>query len=210
MSDFWRVARVDCQSDGTICPADLWAELTSKSIGKNILLFSIDELSQEISQSHPEYFQITIKRQLPDKILFTVVVRRAMAVLRLTNGSFYLTDKEGFILEKTDKIIEYPLIDSDQSEDLKVRQKIQDQVILKAIEIVNESKLRLLEPEKANSLSPRAIEVNFKDGLQVFFSTEKNSQEQLDTLQFILDRTKIEGEKLSRIDLRFDKPVLVE
>lgn len=206
--DFWRISRVDCRDNGAACSADLWVELTSESLGKNILFLSVNKFSQKISRNHPEYFQIKIKKRLPNKLLFEMVVRRAVVALKQSNGDYYLADEEGVVLEKTDKIVGYPQIFLDQEVGLVIKEKIQDEPILKLIEIINQCRLRLLEPKEAKKISSRAAEINFQEGFQVLFSIEKNFSEQLDTLQFILDRTKIEGKKLKSIDLRFEKPIV--
>lgn len=56
--------------------------------------------------------------------------------------------------------------------------------------------------------SERALMTKFSSGLTCVFSLEKNLESQLASLQFILWRSKIEGEYPTKVDLRFDKPVI--
>ncbi len=53
-----------------------------------------------------------------------------------------------------------------------------------------------------------SIEVSMAGNLNVIFSKEKDYTGQIASLQFILERSKIEGKIPSKIDLRFSKPVL--
>ncbi len=74
---------------------------------------------------------------------------------------------------------------------------------------IKESFLPLnLELEEIDFSDPRKIIATFSGNLTVVFSKEKNLDFQVDTLQFILWRAKIDGKGPSFIDLRFDKPVL--
>lgn len=58
-------------------------------------------------------------------------------------------------------------------------------------------------------ISSQEIEIDLKNGPQVIVSSQKDIRAQLDSLQLILLRAKIEGKKIKRVDLRFNKPVVV-
>jgi hypothetical protein len=51
-------------------------------------------------------------------------------------------------------------------------------------------------------------EINLAGNLTVLLKEEADLSDQVASLQFILNRSKIEGKIPSKIDLRFDKPVL--
>lgn len=208
-SDFWQVKRVSCHANGDPCLANLWAELMNETSGKNILFLSPQKLSWQIKQKHPEFFQVEIGKQLPHDLLFEIKLRQAVVAIGKEGGDFYLADKEGVLLEKGSQSFGLPLALTTDEIDQNIGEKIQEEMVLKEIQILHESQLRLLEPESAQATSARVIEVGYKDDLQVLFSAQKEIKEQLDSLQFILERTRIEGEKPKRIDLRFDKPVIV-
>lgn len=56
--------------------------------------------------------------------------------------------------------------------------------------------------------SNSSILVNLAGGEEVFFSEGKPFDNQVSSLQFILSRLTIEGKRFSRLDFRFDKPVV--
>ena len=70
-------------------------------------------------------------------------------------------------------------------------------------------KLRLFEPVEVKYMGEENLQVKLREGVVVNFSLRKEREEQFDSLQVILDRHRIEGKPVKRIDLRFDKPVVV-
>lgn len=81
---------------------------------------------------------------------------------------------------------------------------------VKLDDILIKMRFRLMEPKSTEVLSPTEFVIWLKDGLQVVMSSKKDIDSQLDSLQLILSRATIEGEKTKKIDLRFDKPVLTK
>jgi len=59
------------------------------------------------------------------------------------------------------------------------------------------------------STSDSSYTVNLKEGSDVIFSKQSDLRSQLSSLQFILSRLTMEGKQFSRLDLRFDKPVII-
>lgn len=207
-SNFWRVEKVGCHLNGNLCPPNLWAELANITLGKNIFTLSSNKLSEKIKKSHPEFFEVKISKQFPQGLLAEIEVRRAVVAIGKEDGEVFLADKDGVLLKKVQQSFELPLVIIADEIKQEIGEQIKNEIVLKEIQILSESKLRLLEPKSAQTVSEGVIEVWFKDGLQVLFSTNKEIKEQLDSLQYIYERTKIEGKKPKRIDLRFDKPVI--
>lgn len=57
--------------------------------------------------------------------------------------------------------------------------------------------------------SESAYIVKQKDGGEVYFTSNKDIKLQVATLQLILSQLTIEGKSFARLDLRYDKPVIV-
>lgn len=53
-----------------------------------------------------------------------------------------------------------------------------------------------------------AMHILFKGGQEIIFSENKEIKAQIASLQLIMNRLTIEGKQFSRIDLRFDNPVI--
>jgi len=75
--------------------------------------------------------------------------------------------------------------------------------------LVRNLKLNLLVIKSIEVISPRQIEVSLANGPLVIFNSRQDQKRQLDSLQFILARSKMESKQIAKIDLRFDKPVIV-
>lgn len=52
--------------------------------------------------------------------------------------------------------------------------------------------------------------VHMQNKSDIIFSSQKDIHSQISSLQFILPRLTMEGKPFSRLDLRFDKPILTE
>jgi len=63
--------------------------------------------------------------------------------------------------------------------------------------------------KKVSAASGASYVVELEDGSEVIFSSSKDSAYQLSSLQLILSRFTIEGKRFSRLDLRFDNPIIV-
>lgn len=57
-------------------------------------------------------------------------------------------------------------------------------------------------------LDTRSIGVYTQQGAVAIFSTENDLKSQIDSLQIVLAKSKIDAAKIEKIDLRFDKPVV--
>ena len=56
--------------------------------------------------------------------------------------------------------------------------------------------------------SDKYITVTLATGEEILFSQEKNLEPQISSLQLIVSRLTIEGKRFSRLDFRFDEPVI--
>jgi len=171
---------------------------------------SPSRLAQRLEEKHPEFFRVKIKKQFPPGLLVEIQPRKAVVAIGQKESEFYLVDKEGVLLEKTSGSTNLPLILTAAELQQEKGTKIKDQLLLTAIQILYQSQLRLLEPELLKLTSRNVAEVWLRGRTQVLFSLRKDIKEQLDSLQFIYQRAKIEGNRLQRVDLRFDKPVIIK
>ena len=75
--------------------------------------------------------------------------------------------------------------------------------------LIGESEKKLnLKPEKILFLGKKDIEILLPYNLQVFITREKDFKSQLTYLQLIINRFKIEGRGVKKIDLRFKNPII--
>ena len=218
-SDFWAVKRINCQLDNQDCPADLWNKLNTFSLQKNLIFFPSGNLKKEISEAFPQTGDLKIKKRIFNSLFFEIHSKKPMAALAvevsldseeefLLSGLFYWLDEDGIVLEKTDKDGNLPLVLIKNDPDLAVGQVFEYGEKQTLMSLLIGLKMSLIEARVIRLTSPREIEVWLDKDLLVLFNSEKNIDLQLDSLQLILSRSKIEGKTIKKIDLRFDKPVI--
>lgn len=206
-SNFWEVKRISCEPP---CSAEFWAELMNLTGGKNLLFLPIRTLANQIMKNNPLLKTVKIKKNLPGELIFELEKRTPeAAVTSPTVGEEKLVvDSEGILLAKT-KNSELPLILIKEPISLNIGEKLVQEEIIQAVKILVNLKLYLFQPQTAKIISVRIVEVQLKNGPIAVFSTQKDFNFQLDSLQLILSRAKIEGKKVKRVDLRFEKPVAI-
>ena len=226
-SDFWAVKKINCQLDNQGCPVDLWNKLAAFSLQKNLIFFPSQKLEEEIKVSFPQTGDLKIKKRIFNTLSFEIYSKRAVAALAVElpldssatvsgetkqefflSGLFYWLDKDGLVLEKTDKSDDLPLILSKNDPGLGVGQAFEYGDSQALMSLLIGLKMHLVESKVVRLISPREIEVWLDNHLLVLFNLENDVDFQLDSLQLILSRAKIEGKTVKKIDLRFDKPVI--
>lgn len=78
-----------------------------------------------------------------------------------------------------------------------------------AEQIRNEFKTKNLEI-KDSQINGEVFKVSLNNDQVIIFSLTKDLNIQLNSLQLIIDRSRIEGRNIKQIDLRFDKPIISE
>jgi cell division septal protein FtsQ len=217
--DFFKIKKVSCLIDEAACPGEIWTKLLSLSIGQNILFFPQRPLEDEIKASFPQIGEMVVAKILPETLAFSLELRKATAAFTQKVESstesatpatdFFIADEEGMVFQKITSSLDLPRVFLTNLEGISVGQQIISKELTQTLAlIVLLSKLDL-KPEMIE-VSEKGILVWLKDELEVSFSSQKEATAQVGSLQLILSRTKIEGKRLKRVDLRFDKPVIVE
>lgn len=210
-SDFWRVRRISCQLNDQDCPPELKAELIQLSQAERILFLSSAKIIEKIEANHSELSRVQIKKRLPDELIFWLKIREPWAAITIEDSpenEFYHVDQEGTLLAKTNSPAGLPLILVEQLPELEIGEKLEQPGISKALFALMDLQLRPFEPKRVKIVSEREMEIQLNDQIRVILSLRKNLKDQLDSLQLIFSRTKIEGKQPGDIDLRFDKPVI--
>jgi cell division septal protein FtsQ len=217
--DFFKIKKVSCLISEAACPGEIWTKLLSLSIGQNILFFPQRPLEEEIKASFPQIGEVAVGKILPETLAFSLKLRKATAAFTQKMESstesataaadFFIADEEGMVFQKTTSSLNLPKVLLVNLEGISVGQQITSQGLDQTLSlIVLLSKLDL--KPKTIEVSEKGILARLEDGLEVFFSSQKEATGQVGSLQLILSRTKIEGKRLERVDLRFDKPVIIE
>jgi len=207
-SGFFAVRKISCQWEKDSCPPEIWNELTSLTFGKNLIFLKKEEISKKFLNTHHIVKDLEIKKVLPNKLVFELEKRKEVVVLGFeTTKDFFLVDEGGVVVKKENNA-SLPLILLSEELNLDIGQQISQPQIIGTIKFLTTLRLNLLEPKIAKIAPPYSLTVWLKSGEEAVFSLKKEIQAQVDSLQFILSRSKIGERKIKKIDLRFDKPVV--
>lgn len=204
--NFWTVRGIRCSFNGETCPPQLWQDLSGASLGKDFLFFSKPALVRQINLNYPEVEGIAIDRVLPAELAFQLTASAAQAVVK--GDQYFLVNDRGLVLKVSDSPGDLPVILMDSVKNLGVGEKFIQPEIIFTIEILEKLNQRALHPTMAKIISPQRAEMWLNNGPRVTVSLAKEAGPQLDSLQVILARVRMEGRALREIDLRFDKPVI--
>jgi hypothetical protein len=125
------------------------------------------------------------KRLKKRKLLILLAIFSFLGILlglwKLEGGDFYLLEREKIFI---------PVLPPTEEERLK--------------ELLSSSGLELRSIESSGDY----FKVNVSGNLLILFSKKREYLDQIASLQFILNRSKIEGRIPKKIDLRFTNPIL--
>ena len=133
--------------------------------------------------------------------------RKAIAALKADH--FYLLDEEAYILEIAEDGGGFPILNSSwPSLGLKEGDFFPQEEIKKSLTLIRELGLLELKVKEAAWQDQDLEIILFGTPTRAFFSLEKDLSFQVNSLQVILKRARIEGKVFEKIDLRFGKPVI--
>ncbi len=66
-----------------------------------------------------------------------------------------------------------------------------------------------IDYKTVTKLQDNSYAIKLMDGSEVVISPQKNINKEMSSLQFILSRLTMEGKEFAKLDLRFEKPVII-
>jgi len=208
-NDYFKISFLDCEKNKLPC-SEKERNFFLDFFGENIFLFNTDKKERQIKNSYPHIREVEIEKKLPNKVLLQIKDREEFASLNRDDKSWFIFDKEGFFLKMVyEKPKNLPEIFSYHSGlNLSVGQKIDKKEILISLKILKSLKDSFILLEKIIVDKREIITLFLTNDVVASLSAQKNTPNQVDSLQFILRQSKIEGRLPLFIDLRFDKPVI--
>lgn len=176
---------------------------TENLTGQRIYLINAKKTEEKIKKEHACVESLTVSKSYPSKI--TIEVKTTGAVAKIEGTSFGLTESGQIVAIGTTSL---PTIFSSKLQATSSGQQVTDGDILLAAKVAS-----ALTKSDFATASIRIVD----DGIAVYgvenilalFARDKDIQKQADSLQQVMARAKIDASKISKIDLRFDKPIIV-
>lgn len=203
-------------------------------LARSILMISKDEVTKRVQGEFLAIKTVSVKKEVPDRMLVVYSERMPAAVIKavkvfeeeyleknaqgeeikkmqkkVQTESFFV-DEEGLIFARKDGEFDLPEFVLADRQNVNLGDQISGKELSAALKIIltfnNNHELKI---NKVSLREEGEIEVIFTIGLTVLFEARnKDITFQTSSLQTIYQRSKIEGRRLSRVDLRFEKPVI--
>jgi len=170
----------------------------------NIFLINGEKLAETLKEKYPCIKNIEVQKKFFTTLKVTLEVSQPL--VKIANSNLFLTG-EGLVVEANIK--DKPTFYLPGNSQVILGNKVEDESLLKVLEITagliksdfTAQDLRILDKDSFAAFSQQEN--------VVIFSLKKDAITQVDSLQLVLSKAKIDGTKIAKIDLRFDKPVIV-
>lgn len=173
--------------------------------GKNIFLFNSQNLAKDLKMEFACIDTVNIQKVLPSKLDFDIVAKQPVAKIE---GTSLAATKDGLIVESP-KQTQVPTIFLSYDKYAQVAGKIVDEKVLFALQVAASLIKSDFVPQNIRILDLGDVAVYGNYNIVAIFSSSKDADVQLDSLQSVLARSKIDAAKIAKIDLRFDNPVII-
>jgi len=180
----------------------------NNSMGKNIIFYNALKLQDLLMANFLGAKSISVEKELPYTIKVVVEERVPLAVLHLSeNGSNYLIDGDGYVLgEIGSGFNDLPKVTYEGK--VLVGTFVEKDVVPITVEIIKNASQDDL---KISSISfyPKYTRLFIGSGTEVLIGNEKDKVKSLDVVSSMLKKLSLEGKKVNKIDLRYDKVIVL-
>jgi hypothetical protein len=209
-SDYFKINSLSCEKDGLPC-SEKERALFVDMLGANIFLIESHKIIQSVKDNHPPIKQVTIEKKLINKVFVKLVERKELMGLTTNGKDWFIIDDEGFIFRQVyQQPKNLPLVYFENNAiNLEINHYLDGEQKTSLLSIFRAMEDNFIFLGKVVVGPHETITLFLGEGAIASLSARKKITSQVDSLQFILRQSKIEGNMPSRIDLRFDKPVVV-
>ncbi|MFZ5424840.1 MAG: cell division protein FtsQ/DivIB [Patescibacteria group bacterium] len=183
---------------------DMLALITSNIDGKTYLNTSAENLQQKLTENFQGAKNIKVTKVPFSKIKVTVVERRPLALIS-SNGSTFMIDDDGYVLGLVQEdYLNLPQIN--YTEEVRTATFIETDLVPVYLDLINELNREDLQASSI-SVSKRDLTL-YTDSVEVFLSRDREISESVRLLNTVLKQVFTNGEKATRIDLRYEKVIV--
>lgn len=171
--------------------------------GQNIFLVNEKELVERLKSKDIKIKEVKVLREFPGKILVNIEKRQALAAISSGNN-FFLVDKEGLVFGEEQQVSGIPILNLGL-QNIGIGSRIDGE---KSSVLLILDSLKGKEEVQSVTVMEGEIQMRLRGETLVLFSATSEVNTKINALQMILTRFRIEGRKPSKIDLKFEKPVV--
>lgn len=206
LSDYFKITQISCEKENFVCP-DNEKIIFNNFLGQNIILLDPQRTIDQLKTKYSKIAQITVIKKVPHTLVIKISERKPEAVVTKDEKQWFLIDETGYIYQTiNNQPKDLPLIYLNLPSKLEIG-KSEEQIVNQSMTLIASLKDNFVHPQKI-IIYPQNFTLYLSEGIIATISAEKEVKKQVDSLQFILRQSKIDGDLPSTIDLRFDKPVV--
>jgi cell division septal protein FtsQ len=152
---------------------------------------------------------ITVVKRLPNKLVITVVERTPLAIIYKTDSTGdFLIDGDGYVLGPVDSdSLALPRIKYNQG-DIVVGSFVNKNIIPVSKQIIDDADAASLKISSI-SFSPAYTQLYVNDSVEVLIGNDKDKKQAIEVITALVKKLGLEGKKLKKIDLRYDKVIVL-
>ncbi|EKD57222.1 MAG: hypothetical protein ACD_57C00376G0002 [uncultured bacterium] len=184
--------------------------LTSQNVldtigsSQNMLFISPAKLADALKSKYSCIGKIEITKNYPSRLQLDVQAKEP--VVKIEGTSLAVTE-DGYIVEDV-KDAERPILFPPPNVKMASGEKVTDLTVAFAIHLAAQLLKSDFLPANIRIISPQEIAVYNQQSAVAIFTAKEEVTNQVDSLQQVISKSKIDSAKIAKIDLRFDKPVI--
>lgn len=206
-TSIFSIKQIECELDFEPCDVPgIIAEL-DKYRGQNIVSFDEEAIRTRLTSADFTIQNVDIKKTLPSSIKVEMQsVYPTVAAEVVGTGTWVTFDEQLRVIGTRTVHPNVPTITVKELVNIKVGETLSDQNIIKALGLARTLADQIKDFQTVE-LEGSNIHLTFKSGLKGLMTTSKDTNEQIQALQVLLqDATILQG--VSVVDVRFARPVL--
>lgn len=172
--------------------------------GKSIFLVSADKLSLQIKNKFSCIADLKISKKLPSTLVLDYKGKVPVAKL---DGSENQLTADGLVIKSVSSD-QVPAIFLPPNVNPQLGEQLKDPRILLSLQLADLLAKSDFAPSNIRFVNQTITIYNQQEAIAIF-STEKPALEQTNALQQVLAKAKIDSKKISKIDMRFNNPIIV-
>lgn len=203
----FKIRVIDCRLNHYPCPLQLEPVLLGFR-GRNIFSLSAGLVSRQLMSFDPTLIEVKVSKTLPAKLMLDLTRRLPVAVIKIQpDGPEFYLDKTGFVyLPPT--LLNQPLAAVLWPKELPLSEG-ESGLSLNLAQLINTLVAYFVAYTEVARLSDETYLVKTALGPEAVIKADADFTSPVASLQFILTNIKIGEASPVKIDLRFDKPILI-
>ena len=171
---------------------------------KNLLFISKRKLENTLKSQFVCIGNIEVGKKFPSKLEIKITVKEPVVKIE---GTMFMLTEDGQVTEGISQK-DNPIIFLPPEIKVVLGQKISDPTAIFAIQATSKLLKSDFLPVNVRIVGNDEVAIYNQQGQLAVFSSKKGVDRQIDSLQQVISKAKIESAKIAKIDLRFDKPVI--